>query len=184
MAKYPVPRHGNFQSRVTKGKDLLPGIDGRSKWARRMHDLIASYVVDLGGEDHVNQAQFTLIKAAATMTIILERWEVEFANIGKTSLVTLKDLLTYQTTQNSLRRTLESLGLDRINAPRDGGTTRQHYNLNLLTLGEKERLYVLYEMATKHGLEKLAEDQVAELHNLLKKALPLDTNTIEVSYSR
>ncbi|MBZ9735587.1 hypothetical protein LB534_14135 [Mesorhizobium sp. CA18] len=181
---YPVPRHGNFQSRVTKGKELLPGIDGRSKWARRLHDLCAEYVRDLGGQENVAQGQFTLIKAAATMTIILERQEVEFAKIGQNGVVSLKDLLNYQTVLNSLRRTLESLGLDRVNAPRDGGTGMRTYNLHLLTKVEQERLTTLYEAANKYGIEKLAEDQVVELHELLKKALPLDTNTIEGSYSR
>ncbi|RWF64847.1 hypothetical protein [Mesorhizobium sp.] len=166
------------------GKELLPGIDRRTRWARRMHDLCAEYVRDLGGEDHVNQAQFTLIKSAANTTIILEQWEVEFAKIGSKGLVTLKDLLTYQTTLNSLRRTLESLGLDRINAPRDGGHRMQTYNLNLLTKAQQQRFKALAEVAQEHGIERLAEDQVIELHELMKRALPLDTNTIEVSYSR
>ncbi|TGQ08708.1 MULTISPECIES: hypothetical protein [unclassified Mesorhizobium] len=166
------------------GKDLLPGIDGRSKWARRMHDLIANYVVDLGGEERVTQAQFTLIKAAATMTIILENWEVEFAKIGKDTLVTLKDLLTYQTTQNSLRRTLESLGLDRVNAPRDGTSRQmQEYRLNQLTADERERLKPLLELVgPNHNLEKLKAEQLNELHSLLQKALPM--KIIDGTYSR
>jgi hypothetical protein len=38
------------RSRVTNGRELLPGVDGRSLWVRRFRDVLALHVSDLGGE--------------------------------------------------------------------------------------------------------------------------------------
>jgi hypothetical protein len=99
-----------FRTRVSTGKELLPGIDGRSRWARRLHDLIANHVEDMGGPLHVSQAQFLLIKAAATTAIVLEKMEVKFA---KQDGASFPEMLSYMSVLNSLRRTFESLGLER-----------------------------------------------------------------------
>ena len=68
------------RSRVTNGTELLPGLDGRSLLARRFRDLIAQHTMDLGGESNVSQAQLSLIRRAAALTVELERWETRFAD--------------------------------------------------------------------------------------------------------
>jgi hypothetical protein len=99
-----------LRSRVTNGSSLLPELDGRSLWARRYRDLIALHVSDLGGEAGVSQAQLSLIRRAAALTVELERWEARFAADDGAPA---EALAVYQRCLNSLRRTLEALGLDR-----------------------------------------------------------------------
>ncbi|TIT32523.1 MAG: hypothetical protein E5W76_26635 [Mesorhizobium sp.] len=161
---YPVPRHGNFQSRVTKGKELLPGIDGRTTWARRLHDLVANHVMDLGGSTHVTQSQFALIRAAATTTIILEKWELQFATQDNISVA---DLLGYQTTLNSLRRVLETLGLQRVDAPTD---TRPTLDMTKLTEAEQHRFHLLSHKASEIGGDRMAATEVNEMQKLIDKS--------------
>jgi hypothetical protein len=38
------------RTRITNGKELLPGIDGRSLWTRRFRDVLALHLSDLGGQ--------------------------------------------------------------------------------------------------------------------------------------
>jgi hypothetical protein len=163
-SNYPLPRSLHFQSRVTKGKELLPGIDGRSRWARRLHDLVANHVQDLGGPKHVTQSQFALIRAAATTTIILEKWELQFATEGT---VNIADLLGYQTTLNSLRRVLETLGLARVNPPPD---TRPVMDMTKLTDAEQQRFNLLTHKADEVGMHGLSESNVREIGMLMAKA--------------
>jgi hypothetical protein len=106
------------RSRITNGSALLPGIDGRSAWVRRAKDLFALHMADLGGEDNVSEAERALVRRAVTLTVELERREVMFA---QASAADDEALAIYQTTVNTLRRTLESLGLQR--RPRDVGPT-------------------------------------------------------------
>jgi hypothetical protein len=106
------------RSRITNGSALLPGIDGRSAWVRRAKDLLALHMADLGGEDNVSEAERALLRRAVTLIIELERREVMFAQAGAAD----DDALAiYQTTVNTLRRTLEALGLQR--RPRDVSPT-------------------------------------------------------------
>jgi hypothetical protein len=106
------------RSRITNGSALLPGVDGRSAWVRRAKDLFALHISDLGGEDNVSEAERALLRRAVTLIIELERREVMFAQAGAAD----NDALAiYQTTVNTLRRTLEPLGLQR--RPRDVGPT-------------------------------------------------------------
>ena len=98
------------RSRVTNGSRLLEGIDGRSTWVRRLRDLIALHLSDLGGEDAVSEAERSIVRRVATLTVELERMEAGFAVAGE-ALPEQIDL--YQRTANSLRRLLESIGLER-----------------------------------------------------------------------
>lgn len=160
---YPVPRKLKGRSGVTNGKELLPGLDGRSKWARRLHDLVANHVQDLGGPKHVTQSQFALIRAAATTTIVLEKWELQFAMEGT---VNIADLLGYQTTLNSLRRVLETLGLNRVEPPRD---TMPVMDMTKLTDAEKQRYHTLSYKVDEVGLHSMSEAQVNEIKMLMEK---------------
>ena len=95
---------------MTNGTELLPGLEGRSLLARRFRDLIAQHTMDLGGESNVSQAQLSLIRRAAALTVELERWETRFADDDGAKPLALDQ---YQRCLNSLRRVLESLGLER-----------------------------------------------------------------------
>jgi excisionase family DNA binding protein len=106
------------RSRITNGSALLPGIDGRGAWVRRAKDLLALHMADLGGDDNVSEAERALVRRAVTLIIELERREVMFA---QAEAADDEALAIYQTTVNTLRRTLESLGLRR--RPRDVGPT-------------------------------------------------------------
>ena len=106
------------RSRITNCSALLPGVDGRSAWVRRAKDLLVLHMADLGGEDNVSEAERALLRRAVTLIVELERREVMFAQAGAAD----DDALAiYQTTVNTLRRTLESLGLQR--RPRDVSPT-------------------------------------------------------------
>jgi hypothetical protein len=98
------------RSRITNGSELLPAIDGRSIWARRLRDLISLHTADLGGPDNLSQAELSLIRRASTLTVELEHLEQRFILSDGASA---DDLQLYQRTANSLRRLLESIGLRR-----------------------------------------------------------------------
>src|SRR5664280_906739 len=98
------------RSRVSNGTTLLPGVDGRSTWVRRLRDLIALHLADLGGDDQVSEAERSIVRRAATLTVELERMEAVFAVAGEAQP---EQLDLYQRTANSLRRLLETNGLKR-----------------------------------------------------------------------
>jgi hypothetical protein len=98
------------RSRMSNGSAVLPGVDGRSTWARRLRDLISLHLSDLGGDGAVSEAEKSIVRRVATLTVELERMESVFALAGE-ALPEQIDL--YQRTANSLRRLLESVGLER-----------------------------------------------------------------------
>lgn len=98
------------RSRVTNGSAVLPDVDGRTTWVRRLRDLIEAHIDDLGGEVAVSQAERSIVRRVATMTVELERMEAKFATAGEAKPAEL-DL--YQRTAGNLRRLLEALGLKR-----------------------------------------------------------------------
>jgi hypothetical protein len=98
------------RSRISNGSAILPGVDGRSTWVRRLRDLIGLHLSDLGGDDAVSEAERSIVRRVATLTVELERMEAGFAVAGE-ALPEQIDL--YQRTANSLRRLLESIGLER-----------------------------------------------------------------------
>jgi hypothetical protein len=99
------------RSRLTNGKQLfLDRIDGRTAEARRLGDLIAQHTADLGGESEISEAERRLIRRAAALTLQCELLELKWhLHDG----ATVKDLELYNRTSNTLRRLLESLGLQR-----------------------------------------------------------------------
>ena len=88
----------------------MPGM-GRSSWARRLRDLVALHITDLGGDMNVSEAERAIIRRAAVIIVELERMEHDFAlSEGAPGLAELE---TYQRMANSMRRLLESTGLRR-----------------------------------------------------------------------
>ncbi len=98
------------RSAVTNGSELLPGVDGRSTWVRRLRDLIGLHIADLGGEDAISEAERSIVRRVATLTVELERMEAAFAMAGEAKA---SDLDLYQRTAGNLRRLLEAVGLQR-----------------------------------------------------------------------
>lgn len=101
------PRKSTGRSRITNGSATVAA-DGRTIWVRRLRDLIEAHEQDLGGSDNLNQAQRSLVRRAATLSVELERMEATFATAGK---IDAEDLDAYQRASNTLRRHLEVLGL-------------------------------------------------------------------------
>jgi hypothetical protein len=103
-----------LRSAVSNGSSLFldKSIDQRGAWARRLRDLISDHVSDLGGEDMVSSAEMALVRRCAMLTLQLELLEQRFAN-SENGEATPKALDAYQRTVGALRRTLESLGLQR-----------------------------------------------------------------------
>jgi len=101
----------NGRSRITNSNGtLLPNVDGRSVWARRLRDLIQLHVNDYGGEGNISEAMRSLIRRAATLTTELELMEVQFATNGGAKSWQLEK---YGRAANTLRRILVSCGLER-----------------------------------------------------------------------
>jgi hypothetical protein len=103
-----------LRSRVTNGKTpFAVGGDMRSPWARRARDLMALHLSDLGGQDATSEAERSILRRAVVLEIELERIEAAFSEAPPDARV----LDLYQRTTNTLRRTLESLGLQRRAKP-------------------------------------------------------------------
>lgn len=67
------------RARATNEGGSLPGIDGRSSWARRIRDLTALHAIELGGSDRLTPVQRALVRRAAILEVQLERMEQRFA---------------------------------------------------------------------------------------------------------
>jgi hypothetical protein len=110
------PKKG--RSRLTNGRDLLPGVDGRSTWARLLRDVISAMFSHLGGEDITSEPQRMLVRRIACFEAELCHLEFAFAQAraeGKAPTPT--DLDLYSRMTSAQRRLLEAVGLDR--RPRD-----------------------------------------------------------------
>jgi hypothetical protein len=101
-----------LRSAISNGSQLLADLDHRKAWARRLKDLIAGSISDLGGIDAVSEHEKVLIRRAAMLTLQCELLEQRFAK-NENGEATNKQIETYQRTTNTLRRVLESLGLER-----------------------------------------------------------------------
>jgi hypothetical protein len=72
-------RKPTARSRVTNGKDLLPGVDGRSAVARRYQDIVAALVSDAGGDIGMSEARRQLIRRFAALAVLAENLEAQLA---------------------------------------------------------------------------------------------------------
>jgi len=111
---YLAPGSPTSRSRITNRSAVLPDVDGRSTWVRRLRDLISLHLSDLGGEDAVSEAERSIIRRVATLTVELERMEASFALAGEAQP---EQLDLYQRTAGNLRRLLETVGLERRAKP-------------------------------------------------------------------
>jgi hypothetical protein len=95
-------------SAVSSGRRMFVRGDSSSAWSRRYRDIVAAHVSDLGGLPALSEAQVSLVKRASTLELECEQME------GKLSMGQEIDLDLFQRTANSMRRILESLGLERV----------------------------------------------------------------------
>src|SRR5262245_12788422 len=63
-------RPPTMRSRTANGKQLFAeGGDGRGPWARRLRDVFALHLSDLGGVDMASEAERSILRRAAVLTI-------------------------------------------------------------------------------------------------------------------
>src|SRR5262245_57434811 len=110
-----APSLTRIRSAITNGRRVLANTDHRTAWMRRLRDLVAQHLIDLGGEEATSQAEQVLVRRAAMLVVQLEMMEARWAANGGEAPP--KEIETYQRASNSLRRLLKELGLQR--RPRD-----------------------------------------------------------------
>ena len=113
------------RSRLTNGTVLLPSIDGRSIWSRRFRDLNGLFASDLGNEpESLSEGQKALVRRSSALCVELEAMEDRFArNKG----ATIQELEVFQRATSTLRRLIESLGINRGRVARDVTPTLSGY---------------------------------------------------------
>jgi hypothetical protein len=99
--------NARLSGRVTAKSLFVGDIDGRSLWARRYRDLVASYVDDAGGVHALSELRLSLIRRVAALTVEAERLEVELASGRDVDVDLLARLSSH------IRRIAETIGLDK-----------------------------------------------------------------------
>jgi hypothetical protein len=126
-------RPAKLSSKVTNGKRIFAiGGDGRGAWTRRWKDLYEAHMADLGGEAVLSQAQTSLCRRAAALSVELEQLEAKMSEGAATN----EDLDLYNRLTGNLRRFCETLGLERRAKPIEQPLTLQRY-LQLRAEAEK-----------------------------------------------
>jgi hypothetical protein len=75
---FPVgSRRKDSRCAVSNGSRVLTGVDGRSATARRFKDLIENFARDLGGIEDLTEAEHSLVRQAAGLTIEAERLQAQ-----------------------------------------------------------------------------------------------------------
>ena len=113
VRKASTPTLAALRSAVSNGSTLfIDRIDERGAWARRLRDLIADHLSDLGGIEAASHGERLLVRRASMLALQLELMEQRFAE-NEGGEASAKQIETYQRVTNTLRRTLEALGLQR-----------------------------------------------------------------------
>ena len=116
------------KSRITNGRDLLPGdVDGRSAEARRFRDIVNAVLVDQGGIDRCTEARFQLIRRFAAACVMAEQME------GRLVLGEVIDIERHSLLCSTLVRIAQRIGIARV--PKNVTPTLADY---LATRGEAE----------------------------------------------
>lgn len=93
------------RSRVSNGKDVLPGVDGRSLIARRYYDILAELSGDQGGG--MSEARKQLCRRFAAASVLAEQMEARMARGEKI------DLAEHALLSSTLVRLASRIGVDR-----------------------------------------------------------------------
>ena len=108
-------RKPTARSRVSNGRDLLPGVDGRSPTARRFRDIAAAIVADQRGVEVLSEARVQLIRRFAASACLAENLEAQLV-LGESI-----DVAEHAALCSTMVRIGSRIGIDRI--PRDIGTS-------------------------------------------------------------
>jgi hypothetical protein len=108
------------RARVTNGRSLLAGADGRYYWCRRLRDLIALHTQDAGGDANISEGERSLIRRIACLEVEVEGLEQQFARNGASEPWQLE---LYSRTANTLRRLFQTIGLQRRTRDITNGVT-------------------------------------------------------------
>jgi hypothetical protein len=95
------------RSRVSNGRDILPGVDGRSLIARRYRDISFAIFQDAGGIERCSEARQQLIRRFAACSVLAESMEAELAN-GKPI-----NIAEHSQLSSTLTRLASRIGIDR-----------------------------------------------------------------------
>ena len=109
--KLKARRKTKPESRSAAGNgNLLPGVDGRTIWGRHASAIYAELLADKAGVENTSASERYIMKCATVLMVELARLNSKFAAAGQASD---SDLDLYQRTSNTMRRHLESVGLQR-----------------------------------------------------------------------
>jgi hypothetical protein len=101
-------RKPEARSAVTNGRDVLPGVDGRTLIARRYHDIMSAILIDQGGEDRCSESRKQLIRRFAAAALLAEQMEARLCT-GQEVNIQDHALLT-----SSLVRVAQRIGINRV----------------------------------------------------------------------
>jgi hypothetical protein len=74
-----VARKAQARSRVSNGRDVLPGVDNRTMIARRFFDVCQVMISDAAGLDRCSEARLQLIRRFAAAAVMAEEMEARLA---------------------------------------------------------------------------------------------------------
>ena len=115
----PEVRQRKGRSRVTNHHDLLPGVKGSTKAARRFRDLVNAFIADMGGAESCSDIKLGLLRRLAAVTVQSELLEARMVN-GEAV-----DIATLCTLASTTVRLSQRLGLERVT--RDVTPTLRQY---------------------------------------------------------
>jgi hypothetical protein len=95
------------RSRVSNGRDVLPGVDQRSAIARRYRDIAGAIVSDMGGPDRCSESRLQLIRRFAASAVLAEAMEAQLAKGEKI------DIAEHALLSSTLVRIAQRIGIDR-----------------------------------------------------------------------
>lgn len=79
--------HSYNRSRITNGRELLPGLDGRTALARRFRDISNAIAVDQGGADRMSEVRQQLVRRFSALCCLAEKMEAELASGANINVV-------------------------------------------------------------------------------------------------
>lgn len=122
----PTRAAASTRSRITNGRQLLPGVDGRSLWARLYRDTQQALTDHLGGDSRTSEPQRLLIRRCTALEVELLALESRFTQAREQGEEPQAgDLDLYARLGNAQRRFLEGIGLQSV--PRDVTPDLQTY---------------------------------------------------------
>jgi hypothetical protein len=99
--------HGQGRSRLSNGKDILPGVDGRSLVARRYRDIASAVLADQGGLQDCSESRLQLIRRFAAASCLAEQLEAKLARGEQI------DIQEHALLCSTLTRLAQRIGIDR-----------------------------------------------------------------------